>query len=262
MVAWERALEVIYGMHDLATDMPRVAAGFGVIVGGFIATYLVYTLLSYTCLGRRWKAERLLIRYDENGRPEWRRRPYPGAWRNARHLFVLLVIFVMVVTTIWFAAAMAGFNPATTAITTLTIGVVLSASLTTVFKQAFASVIIHTENRLVEGEHWRFNKEHEGIITEIRLLEVEMLKWNAAERTSELIVVPIDWFTSQGRSRKFATEIDTPVMAEDDVNAADDDYLLPQEPPQNTQVMVQSQARLPQSRGFHRRRGTTKEHIV
>lgn len=210
--ALREVMQHLYGMHNLATDMPHAAAAFGVLVGGLVATGLLYSLLAYVCLGRRWRAEWVRMR-GEHFVP----RPYPSAWRSARYLFVLLLIFVCLCSSIWFGAAMNGFNPWTTAAATIGISIVGTYGFSKILGMAFAAAAVHAENDITVGEYWEFQgMEHwGGVITTINLLKVELMRWDEKNKTSELVVVPIDWFFDRARRRKFYDESTMPLLAID-----------------------------------------------
>lgn len=185
----------VYGVADLATDMPKAAAGFGVLSGGLSITYLIYTLLAYLCLDRRWNAEYILL----NG--ENKQRLYPSPWRSARYLLVFFTIGLLLCTSLWFGSAMVGFNPWTTAAATIAISVIATYGFAQQLSMISAAVMVHAQNSIQVGEYWEFSDGPEwgGIISAVNLLDVELMRYDERTKSTQRIVRPIDQFFNHTR---------------------------------------------------------------
>jgi len=208
MVAHHNALREVfeYGVANLGRDMPNAAAAFGVFVGGVVATSVVYSIMSYTCLGHRWRPEWIQIggAYFE--------RAYPKAWRSLRYLVVMLIIGLMLCTSVWFGSAMAGYNPWTTAAAAISISIVGTYCFSQVLSMASASVAVHSENSIQVGEYWEFEDGPEwgGVIGAINMFNVELMRFNNVDKSTERIVVPIDHFWTRKRKHRPFVEKTTP----------------------------------------------------
>lgn len=196
----------VYGVADLAADMPRAAAGFGVFVGGLAATYLVYTICAFLCMGRRWNAEWVLLQ-GEN-----KQRLYPSPFRGARYLFVFFLVGLMICTSIWFGSAMVGFNPWQTAAATIGISVIATYGFASTLGMVSAAIAVHAENSIQVGEYWEFEDGPTwgGIISSINLLSVEMMRYDAETKSTIVIVRPIDHFFNRPRKHIPYNEITMP----------------------------------------------------
>ena len=196
-------------MPDLAADMPRAAAGFGVFVGGLLVTVLVYTGLAYACMGRRWRPEYVVVE------GVYRQRVYPNWWRSARFLFVFFFVGVLLCTSIWFGSAMVGFNPWTTAAATIAISIIGTYGFAKVLGMASSAIAVHAENAIQVGEYWEFQgsgPEWGGVISSINMFSVEMMRWSDKDKSTEVIVLPIDHFFDRGRKHRPAMEITMPLV--------------------------------------------------
>ena len=211
MVAHHKALREVfeYGVANLSRDMPNAALAFGVFVGGVVASAIVYTIIAYTCLGRRWNAEWIWVGGSLVPRL------YPKAWRSLRYIFALFVIGVMLCASIWFGCAMAGFNPWTTAGAAIGISLVGTYCFSQVLSMASAAVAVHSENSIQVGEWWEFEDGPSwgGVIVNINLFSVELMRTNEEDQSTELIMVPIDHFWTRKRKRRQGMEATTPPNA-------------------------------------------------
>lgn len=198
----------VYGFADLAADMPRTAAGFGVLVGGLTISYIVYLLYAYCCLGRRWYAEWYMVDGVQM------QRTYPSPWRSARYLFAFFLVGIMVCTSIWFASAMVGFNPWTTAAATLAISVIATYGSASQLSMMSAAFCVHGENAIQIGEYWEFDDGAEmgGIISAINLLHVELMRLDEKSNSIVRIVRPIDQFFNRTRRHIPRFEVTMPEL--------------------------------------------------
>lgn len=209
--ALRAALEVVYGTKDLWVDMPRAGWAMLIFVSCIVFTYLFYVALTYTCLGKRWRPEKVLYRVKKDGGYDdlWLDRIYPSSWRNFRHVFVLGIIFLCIVASIWFAAATAGFNPWTSAAASICIGIVATYGFAMPLGLVSAGFTLSAENEIGEGQHWEFHGMGEGWdgrVVHVNMYNVEMERFNEQTQESELIVMPINYFLQNPRKRNWEKE--------------------------------------------------------
>lgn len=198
------ALQHVYGMADLRSDMPRAAAGFGVFAGGLTVTVLVYHALAYACLGRRWRAEYVRVLGKQM------KRFYPSWTRSVRFLFVFVFVGLLLGASIWFGSAWVGFNPWTTAAATIAISIIGTYGFSEVLRAASTAMTVHAENAIQVGEYWEFQAggpEWGGIIATINMFNVELMRYNKEEDSTEIIVYPIDYFFKLPRKHRPALEL-------------------------------------------------------
>jgi hypothetical protein len=199
------AVEVVYGLQDVGYGLGYVAISAGIFTGGIIVWYFVIWLFERLFLRR---APTLVLMQSDPQNKYFAERPGRGC-KSSCHLFLQTTFFVGIAFILWIAGAMAGFNPWTTAATSLGISVIITYTLATPLGLIGSGWSLNASNGINVGEHWEFlgMPNWDGRVVDIYNMWVVLERYDEATKSGEEVVIPISQFLSTPRKRNWYKEL-------------------------------------------------------
>ncbi len=206
------ALEVTYGVSDVWSGIGYVGLTLAVLLGGTIVWFLLMAGLRFLLqrgFTKREVAEDLVaFDVDRADRKLLERKPTRSCG-NVIYVVVQTLLLAGLVAIVWIAFASAGFNVWTTAAASLGLSIMGTYGLMTPISLWFNGYTAAIAKSVVVGEHVEFHgmgPEWSGRVIAIHSLSVDIVRWDEASKSDEIITMPISRFLDQPRKRNFKAE--------------------------------------------------------
>ena len=206
------ALEVTYGVSDVWAGIGYVGLTLAVLLGGTIAWFLFIVGLRWAlqrCFTKREVAEDLVAFDVSRMDKKLLERKPTRSCGNIIYVVAQTLLFAGLIAIVWIAIAAAGFNVWTSSFASLTIGIVGTYGFMTSISLIFNGYTAALAKSAVVGEHVEFygmGAEWSGRVIAIHSMSVDIIRYDEASKSDELISMPITKFLDHPRKRNFGTE--------------------------------------------------------
>ncbi len=198
-----QALEVAYSTQDIWAGMPYLMVAAAIMIGGSIGIYIVFYTLDFL-VSRAYG----VIAYVRHPNKLYRDKPRRSCG-NLYYLITLTLFFGCLALVIWVASASAGYNPWTSTIASLGIGIIGTYVFSAPLALISAGFALHSTNAIAVGEYWEIGglgEGWDGIILEIGTLAAGMGRYDSKRDSAEYISMPLTHFLQQPCKRNYELE--------------------------------------------------------